>query len=184
MKEKLNKRMRQGRVVIDKESGKDAGQKKGMVKLQRVLASGRWHAPPALQRVAQGCHLCLIWEVADTSCTSCWLLQSAGCQTGVAGRRRGPGPQGTCCLPSLCVVSPTQAWPQGFCGKGQSLLEHVSAPLSVAAAVAGCFIVSRCRLLSLLTGNCTQLQQGKESLSYLTCKGYLNENFKLLFILS
>lgn len=41
MKEKLNKRMRQGRVVIDKGSGKDAEQNKGilcMVKgLQRVL---------------------------------------------------------------------------------------------------------------------------------------------------
>lgn len=37
----------------------------------------------------------------------------------------------------LCVWSPLhKPGPEGFCGKGHSLLEHVSASLSVAAAVA------------------------------------------------
>lgn len=147
------------------------------------LASGRCHGPPALQRVAQGCHLCLIREAADTSRTSGWFLQGSAAKP-VLLEEEQPWGHRELAASLVCVWSPMhKPGPEGFSGKGQSLLGRVSASLSVAAAVAGCFIVSRRRLLSLLTGNCTQLQQGKTSLNYLTCKGYLNENFKLPFIL-
>lgn len=171
-------------MVIDKGAGKEAELKKAILCTVRegwkgLLALGRWHPPPALQRAALWCHPCLTapqWWLLPPLTPCAGFPRGAGCQAGAAGRSRSPGATGNF-FPPLCVCvwsSLHKPGPEGFCGKGQALLGHVSASLSVAVAVAGCFIASRCHLLNLLTGNCIQLHRWKASLNYLTCKGYLN----------
>lgn len=175
--------MRKGGVVIDKGAGKEAELKKGILCMvgkdcKGLLAPGEVTSPTS---------------AAESSLVSSPLPDSSerrGCCHLLHLMLVSLG----CWLPSRCCWEEQEPWghrelvaslvhvwsplhklgPEGFCGKGESLLGHVSASLSVAVAVVGCFIASRCRLLSLLTRNCTQLHWGKASLNYLTCKGYLN----------
>lgn len=185
-KKKMNKRMRKGGVVINEGQKRSPG---GWTEEMHLVHGGKgpWRSRSCGPREVSSAQCC---RQQPSAVTRAWLLQEQSFLPPPAPQAGFPG----CQLPSwwcweeweprshrehgtslLCVWSPLhKPGPGGGCGKGQSLLGHVAASLSVAVAVAGCFIASRCRLLSLLTGDYLQLRCIKGSLNYLTCKGYLN----------
>lgn len=140
MKEKLNKIMRQGRVVTDKGPGKKPGRRKASCAWWERTSKCSWpqvgdmpHQPSeggtGLSPVPDsgGCwHLLYLVLVSP----GCWLPNRC------CWEEEEPWGHRELVASLVCVWSSLhKLGPEGFCGKGQSLLGHVSASLSVAAAV-------------------------------------------------